>query len=105
MRWPKDTIVIKKLTTTVDANEDITESYDSGTTVKAIVKHLDGTRYLKAEELIDRSIYSVECFDNNFPNSIKIEYGGLTLYPIRPWTKNQDRSMMIIAKIIMATKV
>lgn len=105
MRWPKDTIVIYTCTTTVDANEDVTESYDAGVSVKAIVKNIDGTRYLKAEELIDRAVYSVECFDNSFSNNIKIGYGSLILYPIRPWTKNHDRSMMVIAKIIMAMKI
>jgi len=104
MRWPGKTITIYTLTTTVSSG-DVTETWDSGVSAKANVVQIDGTRYLKAEELIDKTVYRVECFDNNYSNNIKIVYGSLTLYPIRPWTKNQDRSMMVIAKIIMATKI
>jgi hypothetical protein len=104
MRWPSQTITIYTCTTTVNSG-DVTETWDSGVSAKAKVVQIDGTRYLKAEELIDRAVYSVECFDNSFSNNIKIGYGSLILYPIRPWTKNCDRSMMVIAKIIMATKI
>ena len=104
MRWPSSTITIYTLTTTVSSG-DVTETYDAGVSAKASVVQIDGTRYLKEEELVDRAVYSVECFDNSYSNNIKITYGSLTLYPIRPWTKNADRSTRTIAKIIMATKI
>ncbi|HUX56215.1 MAG TPA: head-tail adaptor protein [Bacteroidales bacterium] len=105
MKWGKDSITIYTLTTTTDASEDVTETWDDGVTVSASVVQIDGARYVKEEELIDKAVYRVECFDNSYSNNIKIVFGSLTLFPIRPWTKNADRSMRSIAKIIMATKV
>ena len=104
MRWGDQSIVIKTLTSTRNEG-DVIETWDDGVTVRASVIQIDGTRYLKEEELIDRAVYRVECFDNSYSNNIKIEYGSLTLFPIRPWTKNSDRSMRVIGTIIMATKV
>ena len=104
MRWPSQTITIYTCTTTVSGG-DVTETWDDGVTAKADIVQIDGTRYLKEDELIDRAVYRVECFDNSYSNDIKIVFGSLTLYPLRPWTKNADRSTRTVAKIIMATKV
>jgi hypothetical protein len=97
-------IVIKTLTTTTSGG-DVIESWSAGNSVRACVTQIDGTRYLNVEELVDRAVYKIECWDNDYSNNIKIEYGGLTLYPIRPLTKNSDRSTRVVVTIIAATKV
>jgi hypothetical protein len=104
MKWGFQTVIIKTLTTTVTEG-DAVESWDTGVTARASVTQVDGARYLKEEELVDRSVYKVELWDNSYSNNIKMEYGDLTLYPIRPWTKNDDRSTRVVGTIIMATKI
>jgi head-tail adaptor len=97
------TITIHTLTRTVTAG-DASESWSAGDTVRASVRQIDGTRYLKAEELIDREVYEIMTWNNSYGNNLKITYGSKTLYPLRPPTINQDASTREIIKIIAATK-
>jgi head-tail adaptor len=99
-----DIIVIKTMTTTTTSGDRV-ETWDSGVTARASVKQIDGTRYLAGQELIDRRVYEILLWGNNWGNNIKIEYEGLTLWPIRPVQENDDRSMRDVVKIIAATKV
>jgi len=103
MRWPSQIIAIYELSSSVSSG-DVTESWDSGTTVRAMVEQIDGTRYLKDQELIDKSVYKISRVFGDFSNNIKIVYGSLTLYPIRPWTRNSGRSLINEGTIIAATK-
>jgi head-tail adaptor len=97
-------ITIKTLTTTVTGGDSV-ETWSAGDAVRANVEQVDGTRYLKENELIDRAVYKIELWDNDYSDNIKIEYSGLTLYPVRPLTKNADKSTRVVVKIIAATKV
>jgi head-tail adaptor len=97
-------IIIKTLTTTVTGGDSV-ETWSIGDSVRAHVEQVDGTRYLKENELIDRAVYKIELWDNDYSDNIKIEYEGMILYPVRPLTKNADRSTRVVVKIIAATKV
>lgn len=97
-------ISISTLTTTMDASGDVTETWGTAVTVRAKVTQVDGTRYLTEGELIDRAVYKIECWDNNYSDNIKITYGALTLYPIRPITRNPGTSMLNEITILAATK-
>jgi len=97
------TITIKECTTSVTAG-DVAETWSAGETVRAAVRQIDGTRYLKSEELVDREVYEIQTWDKSFGNNLKITYGSKTLYPVRPPTFTSDRSFRTIVKIIAATK-
>jgi head-tail adaptor len=97
------TITISSLTTATSGG-DVTETWSTGDTVRASVKQINGSRYLKAEELVDREIYEIETWDKSYGNDLKITYGTKTLYPIQPPTFESDRSNRTIIKIIAATK-
>ena len=99
-----DHITISTLTTS-ESGGDVTESWSTGTTVRASVKQIDGTRYLSQEELVDREVYEIETWDKALGSNIRITYGSLMLYPIRPPVVNADHSSRGVVKIIAATKV
>lgn len=105
MRTLNDIITISTQTTTTDGNGDASLLWSTPVTVRADVMQTDGARYLKEEELSDRVVYRMILFDNNYSNNIKIVYNGLTLYPVRPITKNQGKSLLSEIVIIAATKV
>jgi hypothetical protein len=87
-----------------DSGGDITETWGTAVTVRASVTQIDGTRFLKEGELVDRALYKIECWDNAYSDNIKIVYGSLTLYPIRPITKNAGGSGLNECVIYAAVK-
>jgi len=97
------TITIYTLTTAVSGG-DVTETWSSGDSVRASVKQINGNRYLKDEELVDREVYEIETWDKGYGNDLKITYGSKTLYPIQPPHFGSDRSYRSTIKIIAATK-
>ena len=105
MKTLNDIITISTLTVTTDAHSDATESWSAPVTVRANVTQTDGSRYLNEEEITDRVVYRIECYDNNYSNNIRIGYNGLTLIPMKPITKNQGKSMLNEVLIIASTKV
>jgi hypothetical protein len=99
------TIAITTLTETVSSG-DVTQVDSLVEVIRAKVTQLDGSRYVNADELIDRALYKIECWDNNYSNNIKITYGNLVLYPIRPVTRNRSNGSKLNEIIILAaTKV
>jgi hypothetical protein len=96
-------ITIKTYSETVSSG-DVTGAWSAGETVRAKVTQVDGTRFVREDELIDRAVYRIECFDNSYSDNIQITYGTLTLYPVRPITRNPGRSNMNEIVIIAATK-
>lgn len=98
------TISIYELTTATDASGDITETWTLAGTVRAKVKQLDGTRFINVAELVDRVIYKVETWNDSYAADLKIVYGSLTLYPMRPPTINSDRSGREVITIYAVTK-
>lgn len=81
---------------------DVTETWGAVVSVSAKVTQVDGTRYLEGAELVDRQVYKIELFDNGYINDIKITYGALMLYPLRPITKNLGKGSMCNEIIIIA---
>lgn len=98
------TISIYELTTTTDSSGDITETWALTATVRASVKQVDGSRYLNIAELVDKVIYRIETWNNSYGTNLKIVYGSLTLYPVRPPTINSDRSGREVIQILATTK-
>lgn len=97
------TITIQTLVVTeVDGHS--TESWSLAETVRAKVTQIDGSRYLKDDELTDKQVYKIECWDNNYSDNIRIGYGTLNLIPIKPITKNPGTSALNEVVIIAATK-
>lgn len=96
-------ITIQTLTTSVSSG-DVTETWSSGVTVRASVKQIDGSRFINIAELVDKCVYEIKLWNNSYGNNLKITYGLLTLYPIRPPTINPDRSGRDIMTILAATK-
>jgi len=96
-------ITISTLTEVV-ASGDVSTTWGTPETVRASVKQIDGTRYLKENELIDKAVYEIQFWDNAYTNNIQIVYDGMTLYPIRPITKNPDGSNLNIVTAIVSTK-
>ena len=98
------TISIYELTTITDSSGDITETWALCGTVRANVKQVDGSRYLNIAELVDKVIYRIETWNNSYGTNLKIVYGSLTLYPVRPPTINSDRSGRDVIQILATTK-
>lgn len=80
------------------------ESWSLAETVRASVTQVDGSRYLKEDELIDKQVFKILIWDNNYTDNIRIGYGDLNLFPIKPITKNPGRSGLNEVVIIAATK-
>ncbi len=85
-----------------ESSGDITPSWTTGVAVRARVTMIDGTRYLKDEELTDRTVYKIELWDNSYSDNIRIVYGTQTLYPIRPITRNPGKGSMLTEITIIA---
>ena len=96
-------IKIHTLTSTENGG-DVTEVWDEGTECRAKVTQIDGSRYLMASELVDKEIFEIELWDNDWSSNIAITYLGKTLYPIRPVMRNADASKRNIVKILAAIK-
>lgn len=97
-------ISIYELSTTTDSSGDITETWALAATVRASVTQLDGSRFLNIAELVDRVVYKIITWDYDYAVNIRIVYGLLTLYPMRPPTINKDRSGRDIITIYAVTK-
>lgn len=80
-------ISLSTLTESISSG-DVTATWSTAVTVRAKITMIDGTRYLSQGELIDKTVYKIELWDNNYSDNIKITYGSLVLYPIRPITRN-----------------
>jgi hypothetical protein len=87
-----------------ETSGDVSESWSTPVVVRAKVTQIDGSRYLREEELIDRKVFKIECWDNDYDNDIRIGFGDYTLYPIRPITKNPNGSFLNECLIYAATK-
>lgn len=97
-------ISIYELSTATDASGDITETWTLAGTVRAKVKQLDGSRFINVAELVDKVVYKIETWNNSYAVNLKIVYGSLTLYPMRPPTINSDRSGREVITIYAVTK-
>jgi hypothetical protein len=95
-------ISIQTLSTSTDANGDVTETWGTAATVRAKVTQIDGTRLLNENELIDRAVYKIECWDNSYSDNIKITFGTIVMYPIRPITRNTGSGSKLNEIVIYA---
>jgi hypothetical protein len=86
-------------------NGDAVTSWTTPATLRASIEQVDGTRYLKVDELVDRSVYKLIFWDNSYTSNIRVVYNGLTLYPIRPLQYVKDPSNCTKVIALMATKV
>jgi hypothetical protein len=73
-------------------NGDVTVTWGTPETLRASVTQVDGSRFVRDGELVDKSVYKIVCWNNGYTNNIKIEYDGETLYPIRPIVENPGKS-------------
>jgi hypothetical protein len=83
---------------------DITEVWGTAASVRAKITQIDGTRFMTEAELVDRAVYKIELWDNAYSDNIKITYGSIVLFPIRPITRNPGRSFVNEIVIYAATK-
>ena len=97
-------ISIYELSTTTDASGDITETWTLNGTVRAKVTQLDGSRFINVAELVDKVVYKIETWNNSYAANLRIVYGSLALYPMRPPTINSDRSGREVITIYAVTK-
>lgn len=81
-----------------------TEAWSEAETVRAKVTQINGSRYLKDEELVDRQVYRIVVWDNGYSDNLRIGYGSLNLIPIQPILKNAGGSFLDEVIIIAATK-
>jgi head-tail adaptor len=95
-------ITIQTYSETISSG-DVTGVWDAGVAVRANVKMVDGKRYLRDNELIDGALYKIILWDNNYSDNIRIVYGSLTLYPLRPITRNPGEGSFLNEITILAT--
>jgi hypothetical protein len=57
---------------------------------------------LAESELIDRAVYKIRCWDNSYSDNLKITYGTIVMYPIRPITRNAGGGSKLNEIIILA---
>ena len=70
----RNIIKIATITETLSSG-DVTEVVSPVATVRAKVTQLDGTRYLTADELVDKAVFEIKTWDNNYSHNIRIIYG------------------------------
>jgi len=80
------------------------ESWSTADVVRASVIQVDGSRILQDEELKDKVVFKIICWDNNYSDNIKIGYNDLYLFPIRPIVKNPGKSMLTECVIFASAK-
>ncbi len=85
-----------------ESSGDVIETWGTAATVRAKVTQIDGTRFIKDNELIDRAVYKIECWDNSYDDDIKITYGTIVMYPIRPITRNPGNGSKLNEIVIYA---
>jgi hypothetical protein len=84
---------------------DVSATWGDPEDVRARVIQVDGSRFMREGELVDKVIYKIDhIFDNGYTDNIKIEFEGQTLYPIRPIIKNPGSSNMNELIIYASTK-
>ena len=98
------TISIETSTSTTIAGRSSMSWGAPVTGIRAKVEQIDGTRYLKEEELIDKALYRIKLWDNAYSDNIRITWGALILTPIRPLTRNPGNSNMNEVVILAACK-
>lgn len=86
----------------VMSSGDVTEDASKIEVIRAHVTQKEGTRYLNYDELVDRSVYEITCWDNDYSNNIRILIGSLVLHPIRPLLRKNGRGSMSKEVIIIA---
>jgi len=96
-------ITIQTLVITQTNGHD-TESWSEAEVVRANIVQIDGSRYLKEDELTDRQVYRIKVWDNNYSDNLRIGYGTLNLIPIQPIIKNPGKSFLNEVIIVAATK-
>jgi len=94
------TITITTITET-ESDGDVTQ-VETSETVRAKIAQIDGTRYLKEDELVDRALYKIKCWDNDYNDNLKITHNGMTLYPVRPITRNKGSGSKVNEIVILA---
>lgn len=88
----------------VVASGDVTVTWGDPEDVRASVTQVDGTRFTREGELVDKAFYKIICWDNGYSDNIKIEYDNQTLYPVRPITRNEGSSNLKEIIIYASTK-
>lgn len=81
---------------------DVIETWGTAASVRARVTQIDGSRYMESNELIDRAVYKIECWDNSYDDDIKITFGTIVMYPIRPITRNPGGGSKLNEIVILA---
>ena len=94
-------ITIAEYAETVTAG-DVSQGYGTTAEVRCKITQVDGARFLKEDELIDRALWKIECWDEGWSNNIKIVFEGQTLYPVRPPTRNPGKGNFAGEMIIYA---
>jgi len=94
------TITITTITET-ESDGDVTQ-VETSETVRAKIAQIYGTRYLKEDELVDRVLYKIKCWDNDYNDNLKITHNGMTLYPVRPITRNKGSGSKVNEIVILA---
>lgn len=84
---------------------DVTSSWSSGETVRAKVTQVDGSRFMREGEIVDKIFFKIECWGNNYSDNIRVAYNGMILYPVRPITQNPGTSFLNEIIMLMATKI
>jgi head-tail adaptor len=79
-------------------------SWSVAETVRANVTQIDGSRFVNDEELKDRVIYKIICWDNGYDNNIRIGLDNLILFPVKPITANPGSSNLSEIVIYACTK-
>jgi head-tail adaptor len=83
---------------------DVAVTWGDPEAIRASVRMVDGQRFMREGELVDKVIYKIECWDNAYTDNIKIEYEGQTLYPVRPIMRNEGASNLNELIIYASTK-
>lgn len=83
---------------------DVTETWGTAASVRAKITQIDGTRFMNEAELVDRAVYKIELWDNSYSDNIKITWGSIVMFPIRPITRNPGKSKVNEIVIYAATK-
>jgi len=79
-------------------------SWSEAETIRANVTQIDGMRFANNDELKDKKIFKIICWDNNYTDNIRIGLDDLVLFPIKPITANPGSSNLSEIVIYAATK-
>jgi hypothetical protein len=99
-----DRIITVSTLTMSESGGDASESWGVAVSTRAKVTEIDGSRYLKDDELIDKNVLKFEFWDNSYGQNIRIVYDSKTYYPVRPVKKVRDDSYLTICEVIASTK-